>query len=392
MPLEALSEYWLDDLFPLENQTADLSGSAIFELPESTKRFLDHYVLPIEAEHERFLALRQWVFEQFSRYEYDANQTVSVSELVNTRKINCLSFSAMFVAAARYVDIPADFQLVYAPPYWDLESDTWIVNQHINVYGDIKVPRSNLVVINEFHNFRFSDEYLYGLGVSIPRSRGSTRQRYIADINRAVVSIPFSTRPLNENQVKALFYNNQAVEHLNTGELTVAYHHIKLALQQDRSLSAVWNTLGVLYQRLGQLAMAEKAYLAAIDLGEDILSAQSNLAIIYRATNRAWEAEQLQTAIADHRHNNPYFHYALGEKSMQEGDPNGASSHFKQAIKLKHNEEIFYYALAKAEVKLGEYDNVEKNLKQARIYAKGEGKNKYRNKLEAFTEAVASAR
>ena len=48
------------------------------------------------------------------------------------------SFSNLFVAAARYADVPANFQLVDSPPQWDINNKTWVLAQHINVSGIVR--------------------------------------------------------------------------------------------------------------------------------------------------------------------------------------------------------------------------------------------------------------
>lgn len=131
--------YLHDELFPGQVTAELLDANSYLELSENYRQQLDRLVLPIESEYDRYVALRRWMFRTFDSFEFDVTETYSVGGLNTQRKINCLSFSVVYVAAARYAGVPADFQLVNAPPYWDVENASWVNNQHINVSGVIKL-------------------------------------------------------------------------------------------------------------------------------------------------------------------------------------------------------------------------------------------------------------
>ena len=125
--------YFQDSKFPQVSAEFTMeTPEQLFLLPDLYKKQLDQQVLTQETEYERYVKLRQWAFRRFGDFEFTTTETVSLSELNNARKINCLTFSAMFIAAARYSDVDAKVQLVFAPPYWDRNNNSWINNQHIN--------------------------------------------------------------------------------------------------------------------------------------------------------------------------------------------------------------------------------------------------------------------
>ncbi len=379
-----------DDLFFDRDLHPVIETIDLLTLPQATKNYLDRYVVGLPTEHQRYEALRQWVFDRFSGYQYDATETLSISNLVNDRKINCLSFSNLFIAAARYVDIPAQAQLVFAPPYWDAVNGAWVVNQHVNVYGDIKVEKNSPVVISDstWHMNRNDIYYSPWNGSSVNKYRAT--QRYIADLNRAVVSVPFKTQAINDLQLLALFYNNKASEAIQHNQLSLAYAYIKAALKSDLLLSSVWNNLGVLYQRQNQLDLARQVYQVAIQLDDNAHSSKSNLSNVYLSLGELQKAEALEREVTAYREANPYYHYSLGEQSLAIDEYSTAADHFYKAIELKHNEQLFYYALAKTQIGLGNYHLVAENLKNARVFAKGSEKRRYSNKLKQFEQAIAA--
>lgn len=387
-----IENYLHEEAFASQELPISLDSNDLLTLPQTTKRYLDQYVIGLKTERERYEALRAWVFDRFSDYQYDASETLTISNLINDRKINCLSFSNLFVAAARYVGVPAQVQLVYAPPYWDVASGVWVVNQHVNVYGDIHLEKNDRTVISD-STWYFNRNHIY---YTYPSEKLSTKpqstQRYIADLNRAVVSVPFKTRDINDQQLLSLFYNNKASEAIQSKQLAKAYAYLKAALNADRSLASIWNNLGVLYQQQNHLEWAKQVYLVANQLDENAYSSKTNLANVYFALGEFEKAEELEQEIADYRDANPYYHYALGEQSFEDQELQMAAKHFQQSVELKHNEQLFYYALAKTHVMLGNNDKVAENLKSARLYAKGAEKRRYSNKLKQFEQAVAAAK
>lgn len=240
-----------DELF-LSADAAVIETELFLDLPDNYKRELDSVVLSLETEYERYRALRAWVYRHFEDYEFDTTETYSLSELNTNRKINCLSFSAIFVAAARYADIPADFQLVFAPPYWDEENGTWINNQHIDVTGLIEDTESRS---SQKENGFFTASMIRGSEIgrrftqshfAESRLAGSNNYRYVVDINPAIVSMPLKRQKISDQQVLSLYYSNKSMEFLLNQDMGQAYAYTREALLTDPTSTAAWNNLGQL--------------------------------------------------------------------------------------------------------------------------------------------------
>lgn len=192
-----------DELFPYTDVVL-IEPASFLSLPDNYKAELDRVVRPLESEYERYRALRRWVYRHFESYEFDTTETYSIGELNTNRKINCLSFSAIFVAAARYVDIPADFQLVFAPPYWDSENGTWINNQHVDVTGSIELEPNKRNNANSRFFSNFPSEIYYYHENEFFRMIDSNNYRYVVDINPAIVGMPLRRKMLHDQQVLSL--------------------------------------------------------------------------------------------------------------------------------------------------------------------------------------------
>jgi len=368
-----------DHYFPAANFELE-SPETLFELPDAMKRQLELQVLPEEAEYARYAALREWALRHFEEYEYTSLETVSLSQLNNTRKINCLSFSALFVAAARYVDIQAEYQLVSAPPYWDSNNGIWINNQHINLTGEIQLPPPQFRVE---HGFDLQTIPLRYAG-RIPRNLF----QYTADLNPAIVSMRVKHEIVSEQEVTSLFYSNKAIESLVQDKLGNAYAYTRAALMAFPQSALAWNNLGVLYGRIEQADLAIAAYETAISLDDDAQSAKSNLARMYRNTGEEELALAMEQEVASYQDRNPYYHASLAEQAMASGDLDQALSLYQEALERKHNEQHFYHQLAIIFQALGDDEEVMANLREARRYARGEDRARFAGKLRALEELL----
>lgn len=386
-PVPVATAFFHDELFS-SSDTIVIEPMPLLDLPDNYKQELDKLVLPLETEYERYRALREWVFSNFEDYEFDSTETYSLGELNTNRKINCLSFSAMFVAAARYSNIPAKFQLVFAPPYWDSENGTWINNQHIDVTGLVQrrsVEDSSFVKIQPF-------TYRYFSKSKDPRksdSKISLRSyRYVVDINPAIVSIPLERQFIDDQQVLSLFYNNKSIEYLLDKDIATSYAYTKEALLTDPTSSASWNNLGVIYSRIEQLDFARDAFQMAIKMDDNAYSARSNLANVYQRQGEFEQASAMAASVEHFRKDNPYYHQALAETRLNEGDFDQAIAHLEEAVSRKHNEPYFYHELAIAYQKLGNNSEVIENLIKARRHSRGTERARFSGKLRALQDLV----
>lgn len=375
--------YFVDGLEDLPS----IDQPNLFELPANYQQDLDRIIASTDSEYERYTKMRRWIYRHFRDYDFDVTETYSLSQLNTNRKINCLSFSAMFVAAARYVDVPADFQLVLAPPYWDKNGDNWINNQHINITGSVEVDedyinqRFNKITPLDF--IGSSSQFVWSVAGA---SGFSGSLRYTADINPAVLSINSGRKKITEQQVTSLFYSNKSIEALLDQDLSLAYVYTRHALAADPDSSIAWNNLGVLYARVDKQDFSIAAYERAIALDDKMYSAKSNLANSYRASGKEQQAELIEQEIESFRNQNPYYHSALAEGSIATGDFQDAMDHLQEAIAQKHNEHFFYHQLAIVNQQLGDREAVIENLSRARRYARGSEKTRFSGKLKALEE------
>ncbi len=380
-----------DEYFLYEGESLPLVEQPnLFELPSNYRPALDRIIADSDSEYERYRKMRSWIYRHFQGYDFDVTETYSLAQLNTNRKINCLSFSVMFVAAARYVDVPANFQLVLAPPYWDREDNNWINNQHINVSGTIELEDAPTPESFQGADWLRGGSYTRLIRGPVYMPESKTSRRYTADINPAVLNVGAARKKIDDRQVLSLYFSNKAIEALLDRDISGAYANIKEALAADPDSSIAWNNLGVLYSKVGQQDKSIAAYERAIALDENMYSAKSNLASSFRSAGMNLQAAFIESEIEAFRNQNPYYHSALAEDSIAEGDFDNAMSHLEEAVAHKSNEHFFYHQIAVVNQQRGDVMSMLENLDRARRYARGAEKTRFAGKLEALEEFYAA--
>jgi tetratricopeptide (TPR) repeat protein len=372
-----------DELVEVDDPEQTPSLENFLHLPADIRQQLDQTVLSIESEEQRFKALRSWAFEEFQGdYVYDPSFTSPLAELEDNRRINCFSFSNMFVAAARYTQIPAQFQLVNSPPQWNINNKTWVVSQHINVTGVVK-----RALTERERKYKKAQQRTAGTRIRLMPVFNVDRS-YVVDLNPEIAADSYYSEVISDDEAMSLFYSNRSVEALLTGATDSAYRLGKLAILADDTSSTAWNNFGVLMSRAGKLEQAGQAYRTALALDPGSASPANNLESIYRRLGEVDKADVMAQRILANRLKNPYYHYSMGESSLARGDLEHAARYFKDAIKRKKDERLFYYALAETQIRLAEYKQATKSLKAAKKHSTSKDMPRY-NRLNSELNAAS---
>jgi Flp pilus assembly protein TadD len=333
--------------FANTSPTLEKNESAFLFLSEEMKQFLDKHVAISPIPKERLNLLVQAIFDRsLLDFAYSNNKTYTAKETFKYRTGNCLSYTAMFVVMARYVDLPVNFQEVYSFSHWTKRENIVVFNRHINA-----------VVIIEGRQLEVDFDF-------------ST------DIRLREVKV------VSDQRAEAHYYNNIGAEALIGKNDTLAESLLKKAIQKDEGFSPAWTNLGLLYQHTGKMTLAERAYKKAISIDKRNLSAQVNLSNLYKIMGYTKKAEKLRKRVERYCRKNPFYHYSLGQSAFNQAKFALAIQHYKQAIKRNSQEPEFYAKLAASYYKLGNYTAAEKYLKKAGKLAKSsQQRNRYKRKL-----------
>lgn len=248
---------------------------------------------------------------------YGNQRTKTAIETFESGRGNCLSFTMLFVVMARHVGLAAYFQEVDEVVSWDRRGEIVLTQQHM--FAEV-----------EFDNGAMQVDFLPG-----------AEKRY-----RRV-------RRVSDRRALAHFYNNLGVEALAADRPEDATAWIQQALEHETKFGPAWSNLGVIQRRKGDRAAAEQSYLRAIEVGPSEV-ALNNLSSLYLEAGRHSEAEPLMAKSKDYLQRNPYYHFRLSARARQEGKPETAVRHLRQALRRHDKEAAFHAALAEVLVELGE--------------------------------------
>jgi len=345
-----ISTEMLLDASPLAEglELEDLSQVDILELGPEMTAFIDRWVDPYGGEYFRLWRLLYALMGDGTFDVIYDGATRTARETFRDQRGNCLSFTNMFVAMSRYLDLDSNFQEVMVPPDWSVSGETLVFNLHINAQVDLATHSDQMVDFN-MYDFRI---------------------RY----DRQIVS---------DNRARAHYFNNMGVESMLEGDTPAALANFRESIRTDDSFSPSWINLGTLNNRGGYPDYAEAAYLQALRIDDSNQVAMSNLASLYEQEGRTELAEQYRIKVKFHRMRNPYYHYQLARTAFDDGDYETAIDHLKIAVRKNKNEDTFYFLMSLSYLNSGEKEAAQRWMKKAEEVAEMDvDKKKYHRKLD----------
>lgn len=302
------------------------------------------------------------------RLDYDASITRNAAEAFDARSGNCLSLVVMTTALARGLGLDVSFQDVRSDDQFRHEGDLTLRTGHVNlVLGER--PRAQ--------HWRSAQADL-------------VLRHLVIDFLPQETARGLPVAPIGQAQVLAMFMNNRAVESLLAHAPAQAYAWSREALRHDPGSAAVYNTLGVVYQRAGHLAPAAAAYEQVLALDDRQVAAMANLAQVRRSQGRDTEAlawEQRRAALEPHA---PFHFLRLGQAALAAGDLARARAHFQRELRSQPASHEAWFGLARVHVAQGDNTQAEQALRQALAASATAGEQaRYAGKLGALKAAAA---
>jgi len=337
------------DSFEIDvNNAVTIDADAILAVDDEMRTFIAEYVDPDDGRYLKLQQLLRAVISDGSfGLVYDEN-THTASGTYYARAGNCLSFTNMFIAMAREIDLDVSFQEVDIPPDWSMRGDAYILSRHMNVKVDL----------------------------------GPTRE-HVVDFNIDDFKTTYERREISDERAYAHFFSNKGVEQLQAGDYAAAFQYFHAALNFDREFAAGWSNLGALYRRAGQPVYAEAAYLEALRLQPEELLAMSNLARLYAAQGETELAEFYRSQVVYHRDRNPYYQYELARQAFLERDYEQAIEYLDKAVRKKQWEDSFYFLMGLSYLQLGDEQQARRWLEKAEEVAESSAlKRNYQSKID----------
>ncbi|MEJ2399886.1 MAG: transglutaminase domain-containing protein [Xanthomonadales bacterium] len=327
----------------------------ILELSPEMVAFLDEYVNRDGSQNERLAQLVQAIIggERFVLAYDDSTRTAR--RTFEDRRGNCISFTNMFVAMARNVNLDAGFQEVEIPPDWSMSGETYLLSKHVNAVVNLK-----------------------------------GRHPRVIDFNIADYDSDNEMREIDDERARAHYYNNMGVERMLEDDTAEAYAYLRQSLLEDITFSSPWVNLGILHRREGYADYAESAYLQALKYDDSDLQAMSNLASLYQQEGREAEADYYLDQVTTHRLRNPYYRFQLAITAFNEGDYTTAIDHLKVATRKRDDDARLFNLLSLSYLMNGDREQAERWMQKAEDVAeKGSEREKYHHKLDLLRREQA---
>lgn len=270
------------------------------------------------------------------KLQYDSSRTRTAAQTFEARAGNCLSLVVMTAAFARELGLPVQFQSVGVDDSWSRNGGLYLVSSHINL--SLRAPAAEQLSVK------------------------STVHRYTVDFLAPDEANVFSTVPLEEGDVAAMYMNNRAAEALVAGRVDDAYWWARTALAQHPGAIQLYNTLAVIYQRHGDLALAETVFRTALAREPENLVVMRNLEPLLALLGKKDEAAALARQIAAIDPSPPFHFFNIGVKAYERGDYPTAKAMFAREVKRVPYYDEFHFWLAVTCLRLGQQAQAREQL------------------------------
>ena len=273
------------------------------------------------------------------KLEYDASVTRNAADTYDARMGNCLSLVIMTAAFAKELGMTVQYNDVAMDEVWTRSDDMLFSNTHVNLTLGRQVGSG----------YRSFDGAMLTVDFIASREGAS-----------------FHSRQIDEDTITAMYMNNRAAELMSARKFDDAYWWARNLLAQFPDHLNGYNTLGVVYQRRGDLPMAEKVFRAALLREPENIHVMHNLVPVLAKLGKDAESKQLAARVAT-LDPTPAFHYfRLGQTAMAKGDYAEAKRLFNKEVRRSPYYHEFHFWLALAQLGLGEAKGAREQLHLAR--------------------------
>jgi Tfp pilus assembly protein PilF len=335
-----------------------VGASELFALSPEMRAYLHSpaFTSRLRAKGPRYGLIDALYSKTDLQLEYESRITRTASQTYAARKGNCLSLVIMTAAFAKELGMRVYFQSVDVESSWSRSSGLYLSSAHINI----------------------------GLAQRVTDTLGgySPERALVVDFIAREDAANFRTRKLEEEDVVALYLNNRAAEALVQERIDDAYWWARAAVAARPGSATTLNTLAVIYQRHGELALAEQTYQAALAREPENLAVLRNLEPVLAALGRPLEAQALAKRITAIEPTPPYHWFDRGMAALKAGQFDDAVAHFAREVKRAPYNDEFQFWLGVAHLKLGRLSDAREHIALAVNHStRGDMREMYSAKL-----------
>jgi tetratricopeptide (TPR) repeat protein len=311
----------------------------VFALSDAMRAYARTEIAALQRANGRNRGLFEALYRKGQlKLEYDSAVTRNAAQAFAARAGNCLSLVIMTAAFAKELGIDFQYQTAASETMWSRTAGLYVRNGHINLTLGNNV--SDLAILG---NLRFDPPLMIDF-LPPEELRGLHTQR------------------IEERTVLAMFMNNRATEALVAGRIDDAYWWVRGAIDNDPAFVQAYNTLGVIYHRHDDRAVAERAFRYVLEREPANPAALANLARLERELGRDAQADALERELARVEGDPPFHFFDLGLEAMKRGDYQSARDLFAKEIDRDPYYHEFHFWLAVADYRLGDVERARKQL------------------------------
>lgn len=328
-----------DSAFRAPSEPVDTSG--LFELSPEMRTYLHSPAFNLRLrERGSVHGLLDALYARNElKLEYESAMTRTAAQTYAARSGNCLSLVIMTAAFAKELGMVVRFQNVDVEETWSRSGGLYLVSSHVN----LALGRRPLDAMHSIDGERL----------------------LVVDFLPSPEAARFRTRPLTEQDIVTLYMNNRAAESLVKERLDDAYWWARSAVSQPDAPVIAYNTLGVVYQKHGDLARAEQVFRAALEREPDSLVVMQNLVPVLAENGKAAESAALAARVARLDPNPPFRFFNDGMLAFNKGDYARAKDLFEREVERAPYNDEFHFWLAVACLRLGEQTRARDELVRA---------------------------
>ena len=308
-------------------------ADAAMALPDDLRQALEarksERNLPVQERVQRLIDFM--IADDGLALRYQEQPTYGIADSYAQRKVNCLSFTLMFIAMARASGMHAYAQASDDALAMRVLGDTVYRATHVNA------------------------------GIEIGG------QQYTVDVGWRSLLAVRKPRTITDMQAIALLHNNNAVEQLLLVKKEAAAEEIAAALALDPLSATIWSNAGVVYWRSGWRDAAERAYLKALELQRGHLGALSNMVALHRNGGDIRLADGYAKRLRRVQAADPFSQFLIAQALLASGAYDDAVAHYRRAIRLLPDEPQFHRSLADAYQKQGNAPAAERARNRAGV-------------------------
>jgi Tfp pilus assembly protein PilF len=262
------------------------------------------------------------------KLDYEGSYTRNAAETYRDRAGNCMSLVIMTAAFAKELGLAVNYQNVPVDESWSRNGSLYLLSSHVNLLLGQRMPN---------------------------QLSGSAPERaLVVDFLPEAGSHQFHAQQLDEEDIITMYQNNRAAEALVHGKIDDAYWWARAAVAGSPPGSQAYNTLGVIYQRHGDLVLSERAYRAALAREPESVVTLRNLEPVLTALGKTEEARAVAKRAAGIEPIPPFYYFNQGVTAYSNKDYRKARDLFAREVKRAPYYDEFHFWLAATEMQLGE--------------------------------------